>query len=96
MGGPSRSEGRVEVFHARQWGTICDRGWDLNDAKILCRMLAYTGATEIPKYGMGSGRIWLSNVNCQGNENSIFHCEHAGWGNVVNCDHSNDAGVKCY
>ena len=96
MGGPSRNEGRVEVFYARQWGTICDRGWDLTDARILCRMLAYTGAVTTPKYGMGSGRIWLSDVSCQGNENSIFRCKHAGWGNTGSCDHSSDVGVKCY
>ncbi|PFX27847.1 Deleted in malignant brain tumors 1 protein [Stylophora pistillata] len=96
VGGNSRSEGRVEVYYARQWGTICDKGWDLTDAGILCRMLAYTGARATPKYGQGSGRIWLSDVKCNGTEDSIFRCKNAGWGNVDNCDHSNDAGAECY
>lgn len=96
MGGTSRNEGRVEVFNAREWGTVCDKGWDLIDAGILCRMLGYADAMTTPKYGNGAGRIWLSDVSCQGNENSIFRCKHAGWGNIGNCDHSNDAGVKCY
>ena len=51
MEGLSRSEGRVEVFHNRQWGTICNRGSDLTAATIMCQMLAYTGAMETSSYG---------------------------------------------
>lgn len=43
MGGADSSEGRVEVFHDGQWGTVCDSGWDNNDATVICRML-----TEYP------------------------------------------------
>lgn len=94
--GASRNEGRVEVFYARQWGTICDKGWDLTDARVVCRTLGYTDAITTSKYEEGTGRIWLSDVNCQVSDNSIFRCKHAGWGNIGNCTHSNDAGVKCY
>ena len=94
--GANHNEGRVEVFHARQWGTICDKGWDLIDAKVVCRMLGYTDAITTPKYDEGTGRIWLSDVNCQVSDDSIFRCKHAGWGNTGNCTHSNDAGVKCF
>ena len=96
-GGARPSEGRVEVYHNGVWGTVCDDSWDINDALVVCRMLGYRGAAAAPgsaRFGQGSGRIWLDNVNCAGPELNISHCSHNGWGNH-NCVHSEDAGVIC-
>ena len=45
---------------------------------------------------LGSGVIWMDNVDCLGYESSITQCRQAGWG-LGNCDpdHNEDAGVVC-
>ena len=94
---PTIFEGRVEVYHNGEWGTVCDDGWDLNDAQVVCNELSLGNALAARHnafYGEGNGQIWLGNINCDGNESFIENCSHGGWG-IQNCSHSNDAGVKC-
>ena len=37
VGGSTRLEGRVEVCKDRNWGTVCDDGWNDTDARIVCK-----------------------------------------------------------
>ena len=88
-------EGRVEIFWNNRWSTICDNGWDDNDAVVVCKQLGYSGGTARSGayFGEGTGPIVLNNVNCSGSEPSMFGCGH----NYVvdDCGHHNDAGVVC-
>ena len=45
-------------------------------------------------FGQGSGSILLDEVQCTGNEVSIFSCSHNSIG-YHDCSHSEDAGVVC-
>ena len=43
VGGSSPYEGRVEVCVNKQYGTVCDDSWDVNDASVVCKQLNFTG-----------------------------------------------------
>uniref|UniRef100_A0A667WN13 Neurotrypsin n=1 Tax=Myripristis murdjan TaxID=586833 RepID=A0A667WN13_9TELE len=97
VGGRSGSEGTVEVFHGGQWGSICDDQWDDSDAEVVCRQLGLSGVARAwgqAYFGEGSGRVWLDEVRCTGNELSVEQCPKSAWGEH-NCLHSEDAGVSC-
>uniref|UniRef100_A0A8C0IH93 SRCR domain-containing protein n=1 Tax=Bubo bubo TaxID=30461 RepID=A0A8C0IH93_BUBBB len=95
VGGPHRCAGRVEIFHNEQWGTVCDHGWDLRNAMVVCRQLGCGAAVSAPtraSFGRGMDPIWLNGVACIGRENALVECRARPWGNS-GCTHEEDAGV---
>ncbi|XP_074978643.1 scavenger receptor cysteine-rich domain-containing protein DMBT1 isoform X1 [Caretta caretta] len=97
VNGPSRCAGRVEVLHDEQWGTVCDDGWDLTEARVVCRQLGCGTALSAPResrFGQGTDRIWLDEVNCTGTEAALSECKARPWGEH-NCNHVEDASVVC-
>ena len=51
-------------------------------------------ALSFARFGEGTGPIWLDDVSCTGSESELLECPHNGIGNH-NCDHSEDASVRC-
>uniref|UniRef100_A0A8C5R8H5 SRCR domain-containing protein n=1 Tax=Leptobrachium leishanense TaxID=445787 RepID=A0A8C5R8H5_9ANUR len=96
-GGSTECEGRVEVKHQGEWGTVCNDYWNvINNAAVVCRQLGCSDSLAIPtsSFGRGSGRIWMDDVRCTGTESALRDCPRHPWG-LHNCDHSEDVGVLC-
>lgn len=43
VAGPNPLNGQVEVCINRAWGSVCDRGFDDRDARVVCRGISGTG-----------------------------------------------------
>ena len=81
--GPDEGSGRVEVCLGGLWGTVCDDGWDSNDATTVCRQLGYNYAisaqeraipTRRAYFGEGRGPIHLSRVECFVTDTRLSDC----------------------
>ncbi|XP_044516203.1 scavenger receptor cysteine-rich domain-containing protein SCART1-like [Gracilinanus agilis] len=97
MGGKDGCSGRVEIWHGGSWGTVCDDSWDLADAEVVCQQLGCGPAISAPgeaAFGQGTGKVWLDEVQCKGNELSLWDCPANHWGHS-DCGHKEDAAVNC-
>lgn len=96
--GDSLNSGRVEIFFLGEWGTVCDDGFNDNAAKVACRMLGKPTANALAYgrayFGEGTGRIVYDDLGCSGDEVDFEHCHNRGIGNS-DCNHYEDAGVRC-
>ena len=94
QGGPTEAEGRLEIYHAGEWGTICDDGFrhdptDVN-AQVACGQLGYAGGEWVTNdppgtpYGLppydARPPMWLDDVACTGTEPRLLDCPSDDWG----------------
>lgn len=97
MSGINSCSGRVQVLYNGMWGTVCDDGWDLSEAAVVCREIGCGDAIEVKSsayFGEGSGQIWMDDVNRSGNESALSKCEYHEL-ELNDCNHSEDVGVIC-
>ena len=108
-GGNTDDEGRLEVFHNGEWGTVCDDRMDerRNIApQFACRQMGYATGETIARGNISlapsSQPIWLDDVRCYAGSNHwtgapptrLHHGYHAGWG-LNNCTREENVHLRC-
>ncbi|XP_064397364.1 neurotrypsin-like isoform X2 [Halichondria panicea] len=89
VGGSTVSEGRLEICHNGQWGTICNQGWtDRRAAQVCSRLGLPTYNATLHQFNGGAGSVYT--YNCTTIDSDISNCIQES-----SCAHSMDAGVKC-
>ncbi|XP_021368579.1 deleted in malignant brain tumors 1 protein-like [Mizuhopecten yessoensis] len=70
------NHGTVLIERYGMVGTVCRHGWDDHDSKVLCSQLGYSGGVALGTKTITTryNPIWLSAVNCTGQENRIQEC----------------------
>uniref|UniRef100_A0A1X7UCA1 SRCR domain-containing protein n=1 Tax=Amphimedon queenslandica TaxID=400682 RepID=A0A1X7UCA1_AMPQE len=90
--------GRVEFCVNGIWGTICSDYWDYEDTSVLCNQLGFSPYGAIPASGSYSSLdlpVSILDLNCTGNESSLWECPYNGTVNFFNCPSNHDAEVIC-
>ncbi|EDV28341.1 uncharacterized protein TRIADDRAFT_21345, partial [Trichoplax adhaerens] len=97
LNGANTTEGRVEIYHNKQWGTLCSKLVTVNDGMVLCRQLNLTFSKFMPDayFGKGSNTVVLS-TNCSGNEPNVRICNIQPVNiEKSDCSHANDVSILC-
>lgn len=104
LGGRTPHEGRLQVRINEEWGTVCDYGWNIRDAALVCHQLGlvlnpydwFMLRADIPVAGT-SEKILLSNVRCTEEDLDITECRSERAPHIENsCTHEHDVGLRCY
>ena len=85
------------MFSGGSWGPICADHWGINEAQVVCRELGLDAA--IANYqglqvSKNTQEGFLRDVQCEGNESSIFLCPGSNLG-VHECNSTRSAVVRC-
>ncbi|XP_031365820.1 uncharacterized protein LOC102678715 isoform X3 [Apis dorsata] len=94
------NEGRIEVKILGIWGQVCDDGFGMIDADVICKELDFVlGALEVKPGGFygnmdPSTRFMVDQLRCRGNETSLRECDFEGWG-VHDCQPEEAVGIVC-
>ncbi|XP_038050049.1 deleted in malignant brain tumors 1 protein-like [Patiria miniata] len=94
-----RYEGAVRIYSDGQFGKICNTGWTLQDAQVVCRQLGYgsaVGHNVAPEdlAGPSGEPILLDAVQCNGSESLLAECSHKPFRDTA-CDDQQQALVEC-
>ncbi|XP_070567260.1 scavenger receptor cysteine-rich type 1 protein M130-like [Ptychodera flava] len=90
------NKGRLEVQIDGVWGRVCANSWDIHNVHTVCRQLEFPDDSTIllPNgfYGIGTGEIFLNDIDCHGYEDTLASCPSV----IPNTENDDcDAAIIC-
>ncbi|XP_067928280.1 deleted in malignant brain tumors 1 protein-like isoform X2 [Watersipora subatra] len=80
--------GVLEYYWDGAWGSVCDDGWDNNDAIVACRQLGYNNVSVHrieSAYDSDSSPYSLTDVDCLGTEERLSSCHYKNDSEEIRC-----------
>ncbi|XP_030005973.1 scavenger receptor cysteine-rich type 1 protein M130-like [Sphaeramia orbicularis] len=74
--GTGLCSGRLEIQTNQSWSSVCDGGFGLQVAQVVCRELG-CGAPSVFQgvlHGEDEAPVWTRELQCEGNESTILDC----------------------
>ena len=91
--GSNGTQGEVETYDKtdRSWKPLCDDGWNLRSAMVVCRQLNLGPPVSIYSH---ADEYFIESLVCEETESSIVHCEYRNY-STNGCHQNETAGVVC-
>ncbi|CAL1525863.1 unnamed protein product [Lymnaea stagnalis] len=94
---PGRGRIEIQLTFVPVWGSICETGFGFEEAMVVCRMLGFRNggiAVLDRRYGEGNYNFLMTNINCNGSENTLSECSSD---KTITCFYKQkvEVGVEC-
>ena len=90
--------GTVYHYYNGNWGILCDEGWSLKSATVVCNQLGLGNAisnTTTSSRGYSVQKFLRTKTYCQGGEAFLKDCPHDLWTLAQDCSGQHVANVIC-
>lgn len=73
-------EGHLQVYHRGKWGYVGDKYWNRSTEEVACRSTSCGEPVLSTDILRDSGKVWLNELKCNGDESQLWDCNHPGFG----------------
>ncbi|XP_027855215.1 scavenger receptor cysteine-rich type 1 protein M160-like isoform X5 [Xiphophorus couchianus] len=95
--GTNRCSGRLEVKTNQSWSSVCEKDFDLQDAKVVCREISCgpPSAHQGALYGEAEAPVGSREFLCEGSESALLNCSSRKSSGRNSCSPGQAVGLTC-
>ncbi|XP_043976263.1 scavenger receptor cysteine-rich type 1 protein M130-like, partial [Gambusia affinis] len=95
--GTNRCSGRLEVKTNQSWSSVCEKDFDLQDAKVVCREIGCGPPSVLQGalYGEAEAPVGSREFLCEGSESALLNCSSRKSSGRNSCSPGQAVGLTC-